>query len=453
MAKSRVWYADAGATNWTESLVCKAKDLFYESKIDQCIEKGDKVAIKIHVGEWNRTSTLRPEFVAAIVEEVKACGGRPFVTETTTLTYHAFNNRHNGTQELEGAYRHGFTPEGLGCPIIIGDGWSGCDDVRVEIPEGNILKETYIGAAIAAADVLIPVVHAKGHSITSYGGAIKLIGIGAQSKRGKYQTHLAMWGDPADQIGYPAVNTEKCLKKECAFWKQCEDGCPTGAVHITNKGAEVDFAKCYLCYSCQVTCLFTGHESIGFVGDYFPYAQIAMSDAALGCLKLFDPGKVAFISYAMDISPECDCFPWAGTPVAVDVGVLASKDIVAIDAATVDLIDRAPIYPGSRAAELGLQPGDDKFKAVNAFTPRIAIKAAERIGMGSTDYELVEYEPVLNAENAAKWQIQRYPTTMDLRKMLAQHDLVKEVQPFKRVPFKDHPNWHAFEPAAPAGAR
>ncbi len=447
MARSKVWYTGAGATNWTESLIARAKDLFYEAKLNGCIEKGDRVAIKIHTGEYNRTSCLRPEFVAAIVEEVKACGGQPFVTDTTTLTYHAFNNRYNGTQQLAGAYRHGFTPDALGCPMIIADGWSGSDDVRVEIPEGNILKETYIGAAIANADVLIPVAHAKGHSITAFGGAIKLLGIGAQSRRGKYQTHLAMWGDPADKIGYPAVNSEKCLKKDCEFWKQCEDGCPTGAVKITSKGAEVDYSKCYLCYSCQVTCLFTGHEAIGFIGDYFPFAQIAMADAAKGCLKFFQPGKVGYISYAVDVCPECDCFPWAGTPVSVDVGILASKDIVAIDAATVDLIDQAPIYPGSRAAELGLKPGDDKFKAVNSFTPRIAIRAAETIGMGTTDYELIEYEPVLSAANIGKWQVQPYPTTLDLRKVLAKRDQVKEVAPFKRIPFAERPDWHKFEPA------
>ena len=90
---SKVWFAAAGATNWTESTICKAKDLFYAAGLDKCIAKDDSVAVKVHSGEYNRTACLRPEFVAAIVEEVKACGGRPFVTDTTTLTYHLFNNR------------------------------------------------------------------------------------------------------------------------------------------------------------------------------------------------------------------------------------------------------------------------------------------------------------------------------------------------------------------------
>jgi len=74
---SKVWFAAAGATNWTESTICKAKDLFYAAGLDKCIEKDDSVAIKIHSGEYNRTACLRPEFVAAIVEEVKACVENP----------------------------------------------------------------------------------------------------------------------------------------------------------------------------------------------------------------------------------------------------------------------------------------------------------------------------------------------------------------------------------------
>ena len=60
--------AEANATNWTESMICKTKDLFYEAKLNECIKKGDEVAIKIHYGEYNRTAILRPEYIAASVE-------------------------------------------------------------------------------------------------------------------------------------------------------------------------------------------------------------------------------------------------------------------------------------------------------------------------------------------------------------------------------------------------
>ena len=68
--------------------------------------------------------------------------------------------------------------------------------------------------------------------------------------------------------------------------------------------------------------------------------------------------------------------------------------------------------------------------------------------MGTTNYDLIGYEPALTAENVAKWQIQKYPPTVDLREMLKARDLVAEVQPFRRVDFRERPNWHAFEPKA-----
>lgn len=446
MGKSKVYFTPAGATNWAESLIAKAKEMFYVAELDKCIKPGDTVAVKIHVGEWNRTACLRPEYVAAIVEEVKKCGGKPFVTDTTTLTYHAFNSRFDEIHILKSAYRHGFNPNSLGCPVIPADGYIGHDDVRVEIPNGNILKETYIGRAIAAADVLINVAHAKGHSITSFGGCIKNIGIGAQSKRGKYCTHLSMWGDPADAIGYPLVNAQNCAGTGCKWHKICEDGCPENAITITDQGINLDYSKCRLCYSCQVTCMFTGESTIGFRDDYFPYAQIAMSDAAKGCLNLFDPEKVGFMAYAVDITPECDCFPWAGTPIVPDLGIFASKDIVAIDTAIVDKIDAAPNYPGSRADDLGLKPGDDKFKAVNFVTPRIQLRAAQKIGMGSMDYELETWEPVLTPENIGKHQIMQEPTTLTLRKWYKFGHLTKDggIEPFKRVQYVDGA-WKEFE--------
>jgi uncharacterized Fe-S center protein len=447
---SKVWHAAANATNWTESTICKAKDLFYMAGLDKCIAKDDSVAVKVHCGEWNRTACLRPEFVAAIVEEVKACGGRPFVTDTTTLTYHLYNNRCTGQMLMEGANRHGLNWASLQAPFVVADGFFGEDDLRIELPEGNILKETYIGRGIYEADACINLAHAKGHPITAYGGCIKNFGIGAQSKRGKYQTHLAFWGDPEDAIGYPKVNKEGCRGTECPYSKMCEDSCPEEAIKVKPEGVELDYSKCALCYSCQVTCMFTGMEGIGFRDDYFPLAQIAMSDAALGCVKTFKPGKIGYMAYAVDMSPECDCFPWAGLPVATDVGVLASMDPVAIDTAICDLMDKAPIYPGGRSEELGLKPGEDKLKAVNAFTPRIQLKAAEKIGMGTMNYELITYEPELNPENIAKWQIRKVPMTVNpMRQAFKNHHLGREFPFGRKGDVKTWiGKWKGFDPTA-----
>lgn len=297
------------------------------------------------------------------------------------------------------------------------------------------MKETYIGRALGAADAVISLIHSKGHSITSFGGAIKNFGIGGQSKRGKYVTHLAMWGDPADAIGYPLVNKQNCAGLDCKWHKFCIDGCPEQAISITEKGLELDYNKCRLCYSCQVTCMFTGESAIGFRDDYFPFAQIAMSDAASGVLSLFDPGKIGYMALIMDVAPECDCFPWHGQYIVPDIGIAASKDIVAIDAATLDLIDAAPNLPGSRADALGLKPGDDKFAAVNLVTPRIQLRAAQKLGIGTMDYELVNWEPVLSPETIGKHQIMDEVCTTVLAKHFKYGHPTKDTgaEPFKRV--------------------
>lgn len=433
--KSKLFFAAAGATNWTESRVAKAKELFYLAGFNRSIKPGDSVAIKIHFGEWNRSACLRPEDVACIVEEVEKCGGKPFVCDTTTLSYHPFTSRFDELHALKTCYRHGFSPNSLGCPVILADGWIGHDDVRIEIPEGNILKETYISRALACADSMIVLSHAKGHHFTSFGGAIKNLGIGAQSKRGKYCTHLAMWGDPGDAIGFPLVNMENCGGTSCKWHKLCEDSCPEQAVRITEKGLEFSYEKCRLCFSCQVVCMIVGESTIGFRDDFFAYGQVAIVDAAKGCLGFFDPEKVGYMTYIHDVTPECDCIPWADVPIVPDLGIIAGKDIVAIDAATLDLIDAAPNIPGSRADALGLKPGDDKFKAVRLSTPRIQIRAAEKLNMGSSDYEIIKYEPVLSPENIGKHQIEPRPTTLLLRKHMAAGGHILNgsgVLPFKR---------------------
>jgi uncharacterized Fe-S center protein len=443
-----VWFSEANATNWTESMICKAKDLFYESKQNECFDKGDEVAVKIHYGEYNRTAILRPEYIAAICEEVTACGGHPYVVNDCTLSYHTFDNMCISQFQMEGAIRHGYNSATFKCPVLIADGYSGEDDMRVDLPEGLILKETYIGRAIAEADSMIVLAHARGHSITMYGGILKQLGIGCQSKRGKYITHLAHWGDPHDSIGFPKF-TDKCPGMACKFHQMCDDSCPRNAHKVFEHGKEWYPERCRLCYSCQVTCIFSGMTGVTFEENYFPNAMIAHADAALGAMKTFEKGKVGFFNFAIDVVPECDCFPWAGMAICPDVGIFAGKDLIAVECATLDGIDQAPIIPGSVAAEKGVKVGDDKFKIVNGFSPRITMTAGEKIGAGTMQYKLIKYEPPLTPEHAAKWQVRTKPTTITLRKVFAHHDLATEVMPFKSSPFYKewvNNNWKKLDP-------
>ncbi|MGQ7173043.1 DUF362 domain-containing protein [Escherichia sp. R-CC3] len=43
------------------------------------------------------------------------------------------------------------------------------------------------------------------------------------------------------------------------------------------------------------------------------------------------------LSFLLLIAPLCDCVPWSGRPISHDIGILASKDPVALDKACYDL--------------------------------------------------------------------------------------------------------------------
>ena len=113
------------------------------------------------------------------------------------------------------------------------DGFNGTDDVRVDLPEGYILKEAYIAKAIALADVMIVLTHFKGHPLGVIGGSIKNLGIGAQSKRGKHNVHMG--GHPRYGLGATTdFHPELCKGRSgCDRWQDCEGCCPYGLFHVT----------------------------------------------------------------------------------------------------------------------------------------------------------------------------------------------------------------------------
>lgn len=97
--------------------------------------------------------------------------------------------------------------------------------------------------------------------------------------------------------------------------------------------------------------------------------------AAAAAAKKFD-GKVAFLNFLMDITPRCDCCSFAGKPVVNDMGILSSRDAVAIDRACYDMVCR--------------EYGKDVFMEMHGIDGTIQIKEAEKVGLGKAAYSLTE---------------------------------------------------------------
>ena len=100
--------------------------------------------------------------------------------------------------------------------------------------------------------------------------------------------------------------------------------------------------------------------------------------------------KVLHVAWLLDIVELCDCAPFGMVPLVPDIGILASKDIVALEKASLDLINEAPPLPWSIAEKYRLKAGDNKFFRIHGKDPYIQVYAAEKAGLGSTEYKLIE---------------------------------------------------------------
>jgi len=391
---------DDRSESTTTSLVAKALHLFDVAGLSECIDKGDYVAVKLHMGEWNNTAYLRPVYVRAIVDKIKELGGRPFVVDTTTLPYAPFCYRTNAWDHYMTIERNGFNSGTVGCPVIIGDGFLGTDDVRVDLPEGYLLKEQYVATAIACADAMIVLTHFKGHPMGVFGGSIKNIGVGCASKRGKYNLHLSL--HPTLGLQVLSYFPQYCAGRECPKWEVCEAICPEGALVVPEEGP-IQFKRelCKGCLSHLFQTLDCGVFASLEMLDFLEASSVAIADSALASMKTFEPGKVGFINFAIDSTPWCDCIPYSDRPIIPNLGVFASKDIVAIDRACLDMAVQSTGMPGSAAEQkFVMSPGIPKFSAAGSFmgiSEDIQCNVGQEIGLGSKEYELKTVEPMESA--------------------------------------------------------
>ncbi len=392
---SDVYFMDARSDSADTSLIAKTTTVFDAAGLDKLVSPGDVVAIKLHCGEWNSSAYLRPVYARAVADRVKELGGRPFVCDTTTLTYGPHSSRATELDLLLTAERNGYSSAVLGCPFIAADGYVGTSDYRVDIPEGYLLKEAYVAQAIAAADVLITLTHFKGHGMGVIGGALKNLGIGAQSKRGKFNVHMG--GHPKYGLGAAVEFDENYIvdKEADPEWELIEEACPIGLFRVNDDNRiEWDRDKCMTCLGCANVLnprgIFQPNQMM------FDATDIAIADAALGVCKTVP--KVGFVTLAIDVSPKCDCAGFSDIPIVPNLGVFASTDPVAIDQACVDAVTASPGTPGSLSEEMGVEDaGERKFDlagaAIEGLSEQTTINTAVVNGLGTRDYELHHVAP------------------------------------------------------------
>jgi len=368
--KSKVFAIDM-RTSIKDNMLQKLGRLLDALNLGEGIKKRDLVAIKLHFGEKGNTGYIRPLYIRQIVDKAAGLGAYPFLTDANTLYV---GTRANSAQHLRTAIENGFDYSVIGAPLIIADGLKGSSSAAVPINLETI-KTAYIANDIYEADVLISAAHFKLHELSGFGGAIKNTGMGCAARRGKLAQHSSI---------APKVKTKHCIG--CG---DCVEHCAQSAIVLVEidgkEKARIDPEKCVGCGECILVCAQKAVQ-IQF-NETVPGFQKKMVEYTAAVLHN-KKGKAFFLNFLTQISPACDCHGHSDAPLVRDLGVLASTDPIAIDQASVDLLNQEAALTGNCLTTC-TGPGEDKIKGVYSYIDwAVQLDYGQKIGLGSRDYDL-----------------------------------------------------------------
>lgn len=339
--------------------------LLAKSGLEAMIPGGESVAIKLHMGELGNIRHIRPILVRSVVDIVKSRNGKPFLFDTV-VNYPS----HRDTKEkyIDTAAKHGFTEATMGVPVVIADD---ADELRA-IPirnriDGCQLTEIKVPSLLLRSPCIIVLSHVKGHDLAGLGGALKNLAMGCVSKESKRAQHL---------VNMPVFREEA----DCDGCGKCVDVCPVDALRLANGKPEKVVAECSSCGSCLFAC---PSQCWIWPPGSKERLQLYMGHSASAVLSEYH-GKIAFLNFIQDVTPHCDCTAASGRPVVQDVGITLAFDPVAIDKASLDLIDQAPIVKSSTT-----ESPPDILGKIHHTSSLVQLQTAEKLGIGAPEYELV----------------------------------------------------------------
>jgi uncharacterized Fe-S center protein len=298
------------------------------------------VPVKLHMGELKNKHFIKPDFTKVVIDALKKVGARPYLFDTT-VSYSGKRHTIEGYKEV--AKIHGFTYKNIGCKIVIDDkGFM----VNVEGRDFEVADHIFNATHIFALS------HVKGHVATGMGGAIKSFGMGGVTKETKRKMHH----------GSRPVYQEDA----CTFCGVCAEVCPFNAIDAKDDSWNRNITKCFGCGVCVDACKTNAimHKDADI--------QYVLACAAKACVE---DKNVIYLNELKRIAKSCDCDPSADPIICPDIGYLVSDDPVAIDKASLDLIDDIK---------------GNIFEKENKISPYKQIKFGEEIGLGSSSYQLIE---------------------------------------------------------------
>ena len=335
----------------------KIDELFKKLKPESLIKKDHLVALKQHFGEKGNKGHIKPELTKKVIDEIKRLGGKPMLVETNTLYK---GSRTNTYDHIVTARNHGFSLEAIGAPVSILDGLTGQIQQAVAIP-GKHFKVVFVASDVLFFKSLVALNHVKGHKLSGFGGALKNLAMGLASRAGKLAQHADF---------KPFIDSKKCIDcGDCAVW------CPPGSLFMKKGKLQFNESTCIGCGQCLTVC---PHDAIH---NKSPRTETnafmeKMAEYALGCVASFE-GRTLYVNVVNHVSKACDCARGENPVVAPDVGIFAGSDPVAVDMASLEV---------SRKVW-----GEDHFKKLYPEVDgEVTIKHAEKIGLGTTKYNLVE---------------------------------------------------------------
>jgi len=298
---------------------------------------GKEVPFKLHMGEMGNRYYPKAGIVKPFIECIKKRNIEPFLYDTT-VAYPGLRHSKLGYEKL--VQMHGYKK--LGKVII--------DDTGVNI---NIEGRDYeVGNHLINTEHIIAFSHVKGHIATGMGGAIKNFGMGGVTKETKKKMHRA---------SRPVYEKDKCT-----YCGVCSELCFMDAITIHENKWKLSKCKCFGCGVCVENC---ASKALTNEDKNLHYL---LACAAKACIQ---NKNVIYINDVNRISKSCDCDPLAGPVICPDIGFLVSDDIIAVDKASLDLINKVK---------------QDVFKKENKVDPEKQIKYGEEIKLGSSSYELIE---------------------------------------------------------------